>query len=427
MLTLLFACSDQSIGTFNSEPIAAITSHVDDDEVLEGDEITVRGSVSDADDPTEELVVSWFVGEDEECIAETPDDDGGTQCTLTLDPDNPRVTLEVTDPNDATSAAWVDFEVVPTAAPTALITSPIEDDVLFSDVKIVFEGIVADEETAAQDLEADWKSDLDDWLDDVDVIPDNEGDVIGYGYLSEGEHALTLYVEDAHGKTGTDTVVVTVNPPNDAPGCSLDAADPTEGEVGDTVVFSGEVSDDGTPVESLSITFYSNVDGELGETTASSDGGVTFSWAGFTTGAHTVTMTVEDQYGEVCTDTATYTASDPEPEDYSGTYLISPSISYSCAYGLVSVNSSSMVVTDSNPTIAVYGGGSQPGTMTGTFSTDTEFTASNVLAGTCTETYTVTGEFIDAYTLEGTLTASFSGGTWCFDCTNQSWAFTATR
>jgi len=426
MLTLLFACSDQSIGTFNAEPTAAITSHVDEDEVLEGDEITVRGSVSDADDATEDLVVSWFVGDGEECVAETPDDDGGTECTLVLDPDNPRVTLEVTDPSDATTAAWVDFEVVPTAAPTAEITSPLADDVLFEDEKIVFEGIVADEEDAPQDLDVDWKSDLDDWLDDVDAIPDNEGDVIGYGYLSAGEHALTLYVEDKFGKTGTDTIIITVNPPNDPPSCSLDAADPTEGETGDTVVFTGTVGDDGTPVESLSIDFSSNVDGELGETTASSDGSVTFSWAAFTPGAHTVTMTVEDQYGEVCTDTATHTSEDPAPDDYSGTYLHS-GMSYSCAYGLVSMSSSSFIVTDSNPTIAVYGGGSQPGTMSGSFSTDTEFTAVNTLPGTCTETYTVTGEFIDAYTMESTLTATYTGGTWCFDCTNQSWSFTASR
>ena len=57
ILLVGIACdSDKGITRFNSTPEAAITSHFDDDTVLEGFVTTVRGSVSD---PNHENQTLW--------------------------------------------------------------------------------------------------------------------------------------------------------------------------------------------------------------------------------------------------------------------------------------------------------------------------------------------------------------------------------
>ena len=113
--------------------------------------------------------------------------------------------------------------------------------------------------------------------------------------------------------------------------------------------------------------------------------------------------------------------------DYSGTYNLDGVVSYSCAYGLVSVGFGQVFVSDTYPTLVVSTTGAQPGTMAGSFTSASDFTAQNVLAGSCTETYTVTGTFTSENTFSGTMTASFSGGALCFDCTAQSWSISGTR
>ncbi len=119
-------------------------------------------------------------------------------------------------------------------------------------------------------------------------------------------------------------------------------------------------------------------------------------------------------------------ADDACNDDYSGLYTLPSTVSYSCAFGLVAVGFNQMFVVDGYPTIAVSStGGSQPGTMTGTFSSATAFSASTVLAGACTETYSLSGSFTSANTFSATFTAQFSGS--CFDCTYQSWTVTGTR
>lgn len=111
--------------------------------------------------------------------------------------------------------------------------------------------------------------------------------------------------------------------------------------------------------------------------------------------------------------------------DYTDIYIITPSASYSCAFGIVSINVSTLTVADARPVIAFAASGSQPGTMTGSLDSFDVFTTSNVLSGSCTETYTFDGSFTTADTFTGTLTAAFSGS--CFDCRTQTWTLDGAR
>jgi len=110
---------------------------------------------------------------------------------------------------------------------------------------------------------------------------------------------------------------------------------------------------------------------------------------------------------------------------YSGTYFLDTPASYTCAWGLVAINLTQLLITDSYPYITISSGTTQPGTTTGQFTTETEFNTSNILSGTCTESYYFDGEFVDSQTAEGTFYFTFTGGDWCFDCTDQSFGFSA--
>jgi hypothetical protein len=111
---------------------------------------------------------------------------------------------------------------------------------------------------------------------------------------------------------------------------------------------------------------------------------------------------------------------------YSDSWTLDDTIQYSCVWGLVSVNFSKLNILDARPDITVAPpSGSQPGTMSGSFTGTTTFTAENILTGSCDEIYTIEGEFPTATTLSGTLSISFVGT--CFDCTAQSFPFTGSR
>lgn len=114
--------------------------------------------------------------------------------------------------------------------------------------------------------------------------------------------------------------------------------------------------------------------------------------------------------------------------DYSDVWNLDRAISYSCAYGFVSIGFSQVQILDRNPSITVTSlPGAQPGTMSGTLANDTDFDVGNTISGTCDEIYEFVGVFQDANTFTGTFSVTFSGGNWCFDCTAQSWLVTGTR
>ena len=115
--------------------------------------------------------------------------------------------------------------------------------------------------------------------------------------------------------------------------------------------------------------------------------------------------------------------------DFSGSWTLDTPVSYRCGYFwfmyMVDVDVSQVTIVDGYPSITVSNG-SQPGTMTGSYSSSIDFQAENLIPGTCDESYTISGSFISDDTLQGTFEADFQGSS-CLDCTLQSWSFTATR
>jgi hypothetical protein len=122
------------------------------------------------------------------------------------------------------------------------------------------------------------------------------------------------------------------------------------------------------------------------------------------------------------------------PSSYTGMWMLSPSVSFSCAFGLVSVNLSSVNIYETEDYITIGSNGSQPGSMSSLNSensyqsagvwSDGHFVVTNMIAGSCNEYYTMSGDFTDPENFEATLTVDFedsTGSGFCFDCTSQIW------
>jgi hypothetical protein len=309
-LTILTGCPEQSVQAINAAPEASILSHAEGDQELEGYTVAFRGVVEDPDHATDTLLATWLIGGVTACAAATPDLDGASSCEITIGDDG-GVTLEVRDPAGSVGSAHVNLDVVPTDAPDAEITEPIEGGLYYSDQKVTLAGLVTDTEDDPQDLTVWWESDEDGELD-LDTQPDSDGVLSDGAYLSEGEHLLTLTALDSSGKTGSDSVLISVGPPNSAPTCEITApVSGSAGPEGTVVSLEATVGDADLPDNELSVLWESDKDGELGESTPTSAGAVVYATSSLSVATHTITMTVTDEIGDSCTDLVVYTVGTP--------------------------------------------------------------------------------------------------------------------
>ena len=165
-ILLLAGCNDAGLTKFNAEPTAEITSHGPDaahnpPSIYEGALVTFAGEVSDPDDTFEDLSVVWYLGDEILCEATPADALGGSTCEGRTDLDSDSVRLVVSDPENKTATATVQLDIVPTEAPDALISAPLETGRYYADLRITFEGLVTDTEDSPDALGVTWESDLD--------------------------------------------------------------------------------------------------------------------------------------------------------------------------------------------------------------------------------------------------------------------------
>ena len=113
----------------------------------------------------------------------------------------------------------------------------------------------------------------------------------------------------------------------------------------------------------------------------------------------------------------------------SGTYTVSPTVSYKCAVSLVNFSVSTATFVDDGKTLTVITGPTGPGggctVLSGDTAMDGEFTATCVFSGSCTETYSLKAAFTTPTSWTGSYAATYTGS--CLNCTSQSWTVTGTH
>jgi hypothetical protein len=317
LLFALCGCSaTANLSSQDAAPEVVITSHQDGDEILEGQTVTFFATASDLDNNSDELTVAWQLGGYGVCEGAALDGGGLTQCEMRVGPNDDQIRVTVSDPVARTGTAAVDLTVIATAAPTVAIFEPLSHLPLYTDRDVSFSGLVQDAEDGPEALSIEWKSDLDGVLTDVLTLPDADGTIQGYGHLTEGEHALTLTVVDTQEKVSSDSVVVTVQPPNLPPECSIASPDAdTSFVVGDSVTFLGEATDPNLDPNLLDVSWTSDIQtgGLLGTSLPDSFGIVQFTTADLELGTHTVSLTVSDELDVSCV-TSVVLVVTPPPE-----------------------------------------------------------------------------------------------------------------
>ena len=113
--------------------------------------------------------------------------------------------------------------------------------------------------------------------------------------------------------------------------------------------------------------------------------------------------------------------------NYNGRFSVLPRIVYSCAFGLVNINTSQFVFSVAGNILSVSG--LSPGVMRqNPAPVGANFSVTLVVAGGCTETYTLSGTFSDADHWCGVMTLGFNGAQCGLtECTNQTINVCGTR
>ena len=306
IISVLFSgcdSSEESIKYYNSNPAATITSHSNEDELLEGVEYTFVGMVSDDNHSSTDLNVIWSTDIRELCTVTQPDVEGTTSCRATLEAGETKLKLQVSDPDGAAALASLDIVVQETEAPTITLLSPTSSGQYYADQLIEFSAIIADAEDEVADLQYQWESSRDGVLS-ISSPPDTDGSISSFTSLSEGQHAITLRVEDTTGKTTSQDIAIQVGGTNTDPMCSI--LEPNSGQgftFNQNITFSGTASDADINNSLLNVSWESDVDGVINTTAPNSDGEVAFVYDALSMGNHTITLRVTDEVGGLCSDT----------------------------------------------------------------------------------------------------------------------------
>ncbi|MBI5501678.1 MAG: putative metal-binding motif-containing protein [Deltaproteobacteria bacterium] len=112
--------------------------------------------------------------------------------------------------------------------------------------------------------------------------------------------------------------------------------------------------------------------------------------------------------------------------DPSGNYTVSPTATYTCAFGLVNINVTMFTFVDSGSSLSVSPAMNGCCVMTGASARSTRnINVTCTCPGGCNEIYTLTGSFDTDNHWTGTLTANYVGS--CFGCALRTWSVSGTR
>ncbi len=290
----------------NHKPEVTITSHAAGDAVTEGSTITLTGSASDEETANGELMAGWYSGARELCASAPLAEDGVSSCEAEIALRDAVITFRVIDPENFIGSAEIELDVVETATPTIEIVSPTAAGSYSSGTPVTFEVTVSDGEDAPRELVVAW-ADSEDTLE-LPSQPDASGTVSGDFLASAGVHQFVAVVTDTDGKSSRAYGEYTVEAGNAAPTVVITApAEATLISVGDTLDFTGTVSDDATAADVLTLTWEDSIDGVLNVAAADAAGSAGFTASGLAPGAHVMTLSASDAEGSVGSATVAFT------------------------------------------------------------------------------------------------------------------------
>jgi len=274
--------TDSLVVTVNNLP--PVVDAGPDQEIDEGQTVSVTGSATDVAADQDTLTYSWDFGDGS-------DPELGASATHTyLDNGVYTATLTVTDKDGGVGTDTLVVTVNKVNEPPVVDAGP--DQVVDEGQSVNFSGSATDDNDTADSLTYSW---------DFGDGTTGEGQTPTHTYIDNGTYTVTLTVTDSEGLSSSDTLVVTVE--NVAP--SVDAGGDQEIDEGQSVDLHGTATDPGVN-DTLT---YSWDFGDGSEDATSADASHTYK----DNGIYTVTLTVTDKDGGVGTDTLVVTVNNLPP------------------------------------------------------------------------------------------------------------------
>ena len=169
-------------------------------------------------------------------------------------------------------------------APSVGISSPSNGASFVQGSSVSFSGSASDTEDGNISSSLSWSSSLDGNI--------GSGASFSTSGLSAGSHTVTASVTDSGGLSDSAQVSITITTPTNAPP-SVNISSPSNGasfDEGTSVAFSGSANDAEDGNLSASLSWSSNLDGNIGS-------GASFSTSALSAGSHTITASVTDSGG----------------------------------------------------------------------------------------------------------------------------------
>ena len=278
----------------NSLPTATILVPLDNQEIKNGALFQALGTVTDANDGLDTLLVSWAVGGEVKCGPMAPDAEGNTQCDVSFGWDRTTISLTVEDPEGALGQDTVTISLIEATAPVVEITTPENNASFRSDELIYFSATVSDGEDEPEGLGLVWESSEQGLLDMSHTVS-SDGAVEGSIMLDIGSHIIRLWATDTSGRTSGDELMVQIHEEAAPPEVTITS--PEDGSthgIGDLVLFRASISDELDFPNTLGVQWTSSIDGPIGNEGSDSPGTVELSTTTLSEGEHRISLAVTD-------------------------------------------------------------------------------------------------------------------------------------
>ena len=288
--------------TANAAPEIEILSPTEIGRYYSDQLITFQIQVSDAEDNPEDLVVEWESSLDGILTFESqPDSNGSIDDAGYLSEGQHSFDVRLTDTmgKSVTQSLVLDVGGENTA-PTCEIIEPENHATYSLGETVFFTGLIQDSEASPDELQVQWSSDKDGDLGTGSAS--SSGEVyLSTSELSADTHTITFSGVDDVGENCSDVIFLTVGT---APIITLNS--PSNGDVfqtGESINFSALVTDDDELSNQLSLSWVSDLDGELSSQSSDSNGNTSFTRTNLSAGNHSITLTVTDTSGLTTTNT----------------------------------------------------------------------------------------------------------------------------
>ena len=208
----LLSCGDKTVQVVNTQPAVTISSPANSTEFAEYTVVEFYATVNDAQQPAEELELTWTSNLDGVLNTDPADATGNAIfVTSSLSVGTHIVTLEALDDRATAGSDFVEITVTDVEdAPTITIRHPQPDEEGYEDEASIFEAIVSDNQDPLDSLIVTVESDIDGEL--CNDFADNSGVFICEVVPSVGEHTLIFSVLDTSNTSASEIVDYTVLP-----------------------------------------------------------------------------------------------------------------------------------------------------------------------------------------------------------------------